>query len=78
MSQRRKYELFADPNVEVKHWYAMCVSGLFYQNWELRQYLPFRPAFALASKARAVVIYDRLINNEHVTKSQCDTLDTVL
>lgn len=64
MRLRLKY--FETPSAqETSHWYALCVSDCFYSNWNLREYLPFRKRFSLASKARAVVTYDRIINGEH-------------
>lgn len=67
---RIRLNYFEDPSVQVTtHWYALCVSSFFYSNWDLKEYLPFRKSFALASKARAVVTYDRLINNECTVRS---------
>ena len=67
---RLRMQFFKETNVqETTHWYALCVSGCFYPNWELREYLPFRKQFALASKAHAVVKYDRVINGEHVVNA---------
>ena len=64
---RLHLSFFSNPTVqETTHWYALCVTDCFYSNWELRQYLPFQKKFALASKAHAVVRYDRVINGEHV------------
>lgn len=66
---RIRIQYFETPSVQVTtHWYALCVSNFFYSNWDLRQYLPFRKKFALAGKARAVVIYDRIINNEYTVR----------
>lgn len=63
---RIRLNYFEEPSVQVTtHWYALCVSSFFYSNWDLKEYLPFRKSFALASKARAVVAYDRIINNEY-------------
>lgn len=61
---RRHYPVFTASTWEALHWYALVVTDAFYVNWSLRDYLPFRPQFALASRAHAVVRYDRLINNE--------------
>jgi hypothetical protein len=52
------------PLVETLHYYSLVASDCWYQNWDLREYLPFRKQFALGCKARAVVCYDRLINQE--------------
>lgn len=62
---RRRYPIFTTSDTrEALHWYALVVTDSFHVNWLLRDYLPFRPQFALASRAHAVVRYDRLINNE--------------
>lgn len=64
---RIRLQFFTETTIqETTHWYALCVTDCFQSNWDLRKYLPFRKSFALASKARAVVRYDRLINGEHV------------
>ena len=46
------------------HYYALLVSSNMQCSWDLRNYLPFSKRFFLAEKARSVVTYDRIINNQ--------------
>jgi hypothetical protein len=48
------------------HWYALAVSAIGYQTWFFREFMVLkRKSFYLAAKARAVVQYDRILNNEY-------------
>lgn len=55
---------FYPKGVEALHYYALLTSSPIHSHWELREYLPFRKQFSLAEKARSVILYDRVINNE--------------
>lgn len=48
------------------HYYALSVTYGWYVNYWLWEYLKplFRPQFRLYSRAKAVVVYDQIINDE--------------
>lgn len=51
--------------IESLFWYALAVSSPWYSIYEYRRDLQFTSKrFALACKARAVVLFDRTINGE--------------
>jgi hypothetical protein len=48
------------------HWYALAVSASAYQTWANRDFMTLkRKSFYLGAKARSVVTYDRILNNEY-------------
>ena len=48
------------------HYYALSVTGGWYVNYWAWEYLKplFRPQFRLFSRAKAVVVYDQIVNND--------------
>lgn len=61
---RIKADLVPNNPIRALHYFALAFSYSAYSTWELREYTMFSKKFALASKARGVVHYDRAINNE--------------
>lgn len=63
---RARINLFESvvPRVETLHYYGLVASQCWQQSWDLREFLPFRKQYAIGCKARSVVCYDRLINQE--------------
>lgn len=46
------------------HYYALAVTDSYYKLYFFRDRMGFRPQFGLFSRAKAVVVYDQIINNE--------------
>ena len=48
------------------HYYALSVTDGWYVNYRAWEYLKprFRPQFRLFSRAKAIVVYDQIVNND--------------
>lgn len=61
---RIKVDLVPSNPIRALHYFALALSDTVYSAWDLREYTMFSKKFSLASKARGVTQYDRVINNE--------------
>ena len=64
MSNRTKTDLLPRDDITALHFVALAISAPAYSTYELEGDTIYSKRFATASRARAVVQFDRVLNNE--------------